>query len=83
MDFNKTKKALQDFGKNVVIAARKNLKKKRIRRNGKSYPLIASGQLEKSVDDKLKVSSNSFQLEFMFADYGSYLDAGVDKESMD
>ena len=36
MDFNKTKKALQDFGKNVVIAARKNLKKKRIRRNGKS-----------------------------------------------
>ena len=28
MDFNKTKKALQDFGKNVVIAARKNLKKK-------------------------------------------------------
>ena len=28
MDFNKTKKALQDFGKNVVIAAKKNLKKK-------------------------------------------------------
>lgn len=78
MDFNKTKKALQDFGKNVVIAAKKNLKKKRIRRNGKSYPLVASGQLEKSVDDKLKVSPNSFQLEFMFADYGSFLDAGVD-----
>ena len=78
MDFNKTKKALQDFGKNVVIAAKKNLKKKRKRRNGKSYPLVNTGQLERSVNDKLKVSSNSFQLEFMFADYGSFLDAGVD-----
>jgi len=75
MDFNKTKKALQDFGKNVVIAAKKNLKKKRKRRNGKSYPLVNSGELEKSVSQKVK---GSFQLEFMFADYGSYLDAGVD-----
>ena len=78
MDFNKTKKALQDFGKNVVIAAKKNLKKQRKRRNGKSYPLVNSGQLERSVDDKVKTSPNSFQLEFMFADYGAYLDAGVD-----
>jgi len=78
MDFNKTKKVLQDFGKNVVIAARKNLKKKRIRRNGKSYPLVATGQLDKSVDDNLKVSPNSLQLQFMYLDYGAYLDAGVD-----
>ena len=78
MDLNKTKKALQDFARDVVDHAKKNLRKKRIRRNGKSYPLVSSGQLEKSVDDKLKVSPNSFQLEFMFADYGAFVDAGVD-----
>ncbi len=69
MDLKRTKKELQKFAKEVIRLSKANL-----RRDKK----IASGKLERSLDYNLKTSQNSFQLQFLFNDYGEYVDAGVD-----
>jgi hypothetical protein len=62
------KKALDIFGRGVVDGSKKELTKK-----GKT----ASGELGKSLDYKVKISNNSFQLDFLMADYGKFIDKGV------
>jgi len=61
-------KALNEFGSRVVVGSKKELVKK-----GKN----ASSKLSKSLDYKLKVSKNSFQLDFLMEDYGKFIDKGV------
>lgn len=60
------KKALDSFGRSVVENSKKRLSKKN-----------ASGSLSKSLDYKLKISKNSFQLDFEMEDYGKFIDKGV------
>lgn len=62
------KKALDKFGSLVVDGAQKELKRKK--KN-------ASSRLSKSLDYKVKVSKNSFQLDFLMEDYGKFIDKGV------
>ena len=61
-------KELNRFGKYVVSQSRANLTRQK--KN-------ASKQLWQSVDYDLKVSKNSFQLEFLMEDYGIFQDKGV------
>ena len=60
------KKALDNFGRSVVDESKKRLSKKN-----------ASGDLSKSLDYKVKISKNSFQLDFEMEDYGKFIDKGV------
>jgi hypothetical protein len=62
------KKALDVFGKSVVKQARTQLTKKK--KN-------ASKKLYESISYDLKVSKNSFQLDFLMEDYGKFIDKGV------
>lgn len=60
--------ALNIFGADVVGGARKELNRKK--KN-------ASNRLSKSLDFKVKVSKNSFQMDFFMEDYGKFIDKGV------
>ena len=62
------KKALDSFGSSVVSGSKKELARKK--KN-------ASNNLSKSVDYAVKVSKNSFQLDFLMEDYGKFIDKGV------
>ena len=62
------KKALDIFGTSVIDGSKKELARKK-----KS----ASGGLGKSLDYKVKISKNSFQLDFLMEDYGKFIDKGV------
>ena len=62
------KKALDSFGSSVVSGSKKELARKK--KN-------ASNNLSKSVDYAVKVSKNSFQLDFFMEDYGKFIDKGV------
>ena len=59
---------LNSFGKYVVQQSRTNLTK------GKKN---SSKELYNSLDSEVKVSKNSFQLEFLMEDYGVFQDKGV------
>ena len=61
-------KELNRFAKYVVTQSRSNLTRQK--KN-------ASKQLWQSIDYNLKVSKNSFQLEFLMEDYGIFQDKGV------
>jgi len=61
-------KELNRFAKYVVTQSRSNLTRQK--KN-------ASKQLWQSIDYDLKVSKNSFQLEFLMEDYGIFQDKGV------
>lgn len=61
-------KELNRFGKYVVSQSRASLTRQK--KN-------ASKQLWQSIDYDLKVSKNSFQLEFLMEDYGIFQDKGV------
>ena len=62
------KDELDTFRKRVIQQAKSNLTK-----TGKN----ASKRLYNSLDSDLKSSANSFQLDFMMADYGEFVDKGV------
>jgi hypothetical protein len=62
------KDELDTFRKRVIQQAKSNLT-----RTGKN----ASKRLYNSLDSDLKGSANSFQLDFMMADYGEFQDKGV------
>jgi hypothetical protein len=62
------KDELDTFRKRVIQQAKSNLT-----RTGKN----ASKRLYNSLDSDLKGSANSFQLDFMMADYGEFIDKGV------
>jgi hypothetical protein len=66
--FAKTQQELNRFAKYVIKQARTNLSK------GKKN---ASKQLYNSLDYDLSVSKNSFSLEFIMAEYGMFVDEGV------
>ena len=66
--FANTQDALNKFAKYVIQQAKTNLTKQK--RN-------ASGNLYNSLGYDLKVSKNSFSLEFIMQEYGMYLDEGV------
>jgi len=65
-------KELKNFAKYVVTKSRMNL-----RSSGKN----SSGVLSKSLDSEVKVSKNSFQLEFLMEEYGIFQDKGVKGKS--
>lgn len=61
-------KALEKFGKDVRSGARRELTKKK--KN-------ASKELWKSIDYKVKVSKNSFEMDLVMLNYGKFIDKGV------
>jgi hypothetical protein len=67
MNYNETKKVLEDFAREVIKGAKKNLRKRK-----------ASGKLSRSLKSDVKVNPNSFELDFEMEGYGAYQDAGVD-----
>ena len=67
MKYKETVKVLEDFAREVIKGARKNLKKKK-----------ASGKLQRSIKSNVKVNPKSFELDFEMEGYGQYQDAGVD-----
>jgi hypothetical protein len=66
--FAKTQEALNKFAKYVVSQSKANLT--RSKKN-------ASGNLRHSIGYDLKVNPNSFELEFIMAEYGMFVDEGV------
>ena len=66
--FAETQKALNKFAKYVVSQSKANLTRQK--KN-------ASGNLRNSLGYDLKVSENSFSLEFIMAEYGMFIDEGV------
>lgn len=66
--FAKTQDALNKFAKYVVSQSKANLTRQK--KN-------ASGNLRNSLGYDLKVSENSFSLEFIMAEYGMFIDEGV------
>ena len=66
--FAKTQDVLNKFAKYVVSQSKANLT--RSKKN-------ASGNLRNSIGYDLKVSPNSFELEFIMAEYGMFVDEGV------
>ena len=67
MKFEETKKILEDFAREVVRGAKKNLRKRK-----------ASGKLSRSLKSDVKVNPKSFEMTFEMEPYGAYVDAGVD-----
>lgn len=67
MNYNETKKVLEDFAREVIKGAKKNLRRRK-----------ASGKLSRSLKSDVKVNPNSFELDFEMEGYGAYQDAGVD-----
>jgi hypothetical protein len=68
MQLDETREALNKFAKYVVQQSRSNLTK-----SGKNF----SKELYNSLGYDVKVSKNSFQLEFLMEDYGIFQDKGV------
>lgn len=68
MQLEETRDALNKFAKYVIQQSRTNLTK------GKKN---ASKELYNSLDSQVKVSKNSFQLDFIMEDYGLFQDKGV------
>tara|TARA_R100000742_G_C4214524_1_gene39974 strand:+ start:91 stop:630 length:540 start_codon:yes stop_codon:yes gene_type:complete len=68
MKYKETVKVLDDFAREVVKEAKKNLN--RIKKT--------SGRLKNSIKSDTKVSKNSLEINFEMLDYGKYVDAGVD-----
>ena len=66
--FANTQDALNKFAKHVIKQAKTNLTKKK--KN-------ASSSLYNSLDYDLKVSKNSFSLQFIMNEYGMFIDEGV------
>jgi len=66
MQNSEVQKELNKFVKTVVEQSRKNLKQKN-----------SSSKLFNSIGGEVKVSPNSFDLEFFMEDYGVFQDAGV------
>jgi hypothetical protein len=66
--FAKTQDALNKFAKYVVSQSKANLTR------GKKN---SSGNLRNSIGYDLKVNPNSFELEFIMAEYGMFVDEGV------
>jgi hypothetical protein len=66
--FAKTQEALNKFAKYVVSQSKANLT--RSKKN-------ASGNLRNSIGYNLKVNPNSFELEFIMAEYGMFVNEGV------
>ena len=66
--FAKTQEALNKFAKYIVSQSKANLTRQK--KN-------ASGNLRNSLGYDLKVSENSFSLEFIMAEYGMFIDEGV------
>ena len=62
------RKTLNIFGADVVNGAKKILSAK---------DKNASNKLSKSLDWNIKVSKNSFQMDFFMEDYGKFIDKGV------
>lgn len=59
-------KALSKFARDVVKQSKRNLKSKK-----------STGKLSRSLDYDIKVSKNSFSLDFLMEAYGSFIDKGV------
>jgi len=70
-DYEKTQKALNKFGKDVVIRAATLLQ---TRKRG-----IDTGKLFKSLDHDLQVAANSISLKFKMEEYGLAIDGGRSK----
>ena len=70
-DYEKTQKALNKFGKDVVIRAATLLQ---TRKRG-----FDTGKLFKSLDHDLQVAANSISLKFKMEDYGLAIDKGRGK----
>ncbi len=68
MQLKQTQEALNKFAKYVIQQSRTNLTK------GKKN---VSKELYNSLDSEVKVSKNSFQLEFLMEQYGVFQDKGV------
>jgi hypothetical protein len=68
MQLDETREALNKFAKYVVQESKNNLDK-----SGKNV----SKELYNSLDSYIKVSKNSFQLEFLMEQYGIFQDKGV------
>ncbi len=68
MQLKETQDVLNKFAKYVIQQSRTNLTK------GKKN---VSKELYNSLDSEVKVSKNSFQLEFLMEDYGVFQDKGV------
>ena len=67
MDTKNVERYLNSFGQEVVNGAKRNL----------SAAGKGGGNLEKSIDFKVKPDSNGFVVEFLMADYGTFVDKGV------
>lgn len=73
MQLKQTQEALNKFAKYVIQQSRSRLTKGR-----KKYGSYNdTKKLYNSLDSDIKVSKNSFQLEFMMENYGVFLDKGV------
>jgi hypothetical protein len=72
-DYDKTQKALNKFGKDVVIRAATLLQTRK-----RGYD---TGKLFKSLDHDLQVAANSISLKFRMEDYGLIIDKGRGKTS--
>jgi hypothetical protein len=70
-DYEKTKKALDKFGKDVVIRAATLLQ---TRKRG-----FDTGKLFKSLDHDIQVAANSISLKFKMEEYGLAIDQGRGK----
>ncbi len=68
MEKSEVQKALERFRNHVISVSRRNLT--RLKKN-------SSRKLYDSLKGNLKVSPNSFELDFSMEDYGVYQDAGV------
>jgi uncharacterized protein with FMN-binding domain len=68
MQLKETRDALNNFAKYVIQESKNNLDK-----SGKNF----SKELYNSLGYDVKVSKNSFQLEFLMEDYGIFQDKGV------
>lgn len=66
--FTNLEKEIEAFKKYVIQQSKSNLTKE-----GKK----ASGNLYSSIDAESKVSSNSFELDFLMEDYAAFVDLGV------
>ena len=74
MTFKQTKQALEAFANTVIKQSKGNLRR---HRNNKFITGSTSGELENSLDYKLTVGENGFNVQFLMADYGAFQDLGV------
>jgi hypothetical protein len=67
METKNVERYLKSFGQEVISGAKKNL----------SSAGKGGGNLEKSLDFKVVPTSDGFVVEFLMADYGTFVDKGV------